>query len=244
MQPGTESTEESGALADGDSLARLLRGYRFSLCETTEAVAQALDVRRRVYVDERGYDVPVPDKHDQRSWFLVAEHLETEEAVGSMRLTPRFAGPFEADEYFRLPAHVRSPHAVELNRFAIPRSYCKGKTLLPIVSLGLFKLVMEYLRHIDAHRMLIASKPESVCTYQWMGFERTGLTAPYGGFDHSEHELLTYELHRSPKALSDHPLHDFFVRMRYQEVRLPRHIPELSIAVPLARDALRVRRSV
>src|SRR5436190_1729406 len=128
MQAAMESTPESGALADGDSLAGILRGYRFSLCETTKAVAQALDVRR--HVDARWIDNRV-----------------------------------QAGECVHLPVDGVRPHG--------------------------------------AHRAVRRARP-------------------------LEHELLTYEFHRPPKALSDHPLHDFF-GMRYQEVRLPRHLPELSI---------------
>src|SRR2546428_5292062 len=72
---------------------RLLRGYRFSICEDAASVARALEVRRQVYRGACGYDVPIPDEYDGRSWLLLAEDVRSGEAVGSMRVTPRAAGP-------------------------------------------------------------------------------------------------------------------------------------------------------
>src|SRR5438093_1919477 len=102
---------------ESDILPGLLSGCRFSVCEGPEAVAAALDVRRQVYVDGVGYDVPVPDAYDARSWLLLAEAEATGRAVGTMRLTPRFVGPFELEEYFTLPKTLRSSRSVEINRF-------------------------------------------------------------------------------------------------------------------------------
>src|SRR5207244_9308548 len=95
---------------------RLLRGYRFSVCEDAASVARALDVRRQVYRGACGYEVPVPDEYDGRSWLLLAEDMRTGEAVGSMRVTPRAAGPLECEEYLVLPPALRSASAVEITR--------------------------------------------------------------------------------------------------------------------------------
>src|SRR5258706_1309209 len=112
MEGNMENLDASGA--QNDIFPGLLRGYRFSVCETADASAEALDVRRRVYVEGVGYDVPVPDVYDARSWLLQAEDEETGKVVGSMRVTPRFAGPFELEEYFTLPRSFRSARAVEI----------------------------------------------------------------------------------------------------------------------------------
>ena len=164
---------------ENDIIPGILAGYRFSVCETPEAASEALAVRRQVYVDGVGYDVPVPDFYDSRSWLLQAEDVATGKIVGTMRLTPRFAGPFELEEYFTISKKFRSPRSVELNRFAILPEYRKGKTFIPVVSLGLFKVVCDFLCRIDAQWMVIASKPGRVWTYEWLGFERTGMVEPY-----------------------------------------------------------------
>ena|SRR2546422_5496922 len=232
------------ALAPQDSsLAGLLRGYRFSVCQTAEAAQKALDIRRSVYVDSSGYRLPVPDSYDARSWLLLAEDMQSGKAVGSMRLTPRFAGSLEAEEYFTLPQELRSPWAVEINRFAILPAYRKGNTFLPVVSLGLFKLVMRFLQRVDAEYMVIASKPERVWTYEWMRFRRTGLVACYAKLDYTDHELLTYDFRRAATILEGHPFRDFFVELEYAEVVVPRRAPALGLGGEGVAEAFRLRAS-
>ena len=225
--------------AENDIIAGILQGYRFSLCDSPEAVERALDVRRRVYVEGVGYDVPVPDAYDHRSWLLLAEDEATGQAVGSMRLTPRFAGPFELEEYFTLPASLRSPRDVEVNRFAILPEYRKGKTFLPSVSLGLFKLTMRFLQSINARHLVIASKPERIWTYEWMAFRQTGHVARYGSLDSIEHALLEYDLRHAAELFAGHPFESFFMGLDYREVVLPSRLPELGIGVaaPLRQSA-------
>src|SRR6476619_930362 len=94
--------------ADALGLTTLLDGYRFRVCEDADTFAQALAVRREVYVDDFGYDLAVPDEYDHRSWLLVAEHMETGEVVGTMRIIAREYGQVESEEYFEIPANMKS----------------------------------------------------------------------------------------------------------------------------------------
>jgi hypothetical protein len=228
MQAHAEETQANGTNL-GDVIPRMLQGFRFSLCDTPEQVAQALDIRRRVYVQGVGYSIPVPDQYDVRSWFLLAEDVEAGIPVGCMRVTPRFAGPFEAEEYFTLPKELASSSAVELNRFAILPEYRKGKTFLPVVSLGLFKTVMVLMKRLGADYLVAAAKPERVFSYEWMNFRQTGLSAPYGKLDYSEHYLLAHAYHRVEKDFEGHPFADFFCNLNYSEVVIPKRIPLLGL---------------
>jgi hypothetical protein len=232
------------ALGIGEEFLRgILTGYRFFVAQTPEDTHRAIAVRKAVYVDGSGYRLPVPDRYDARSWFLVAEDTSTGEPVGSMRLTPRAAGSLEAEEYFGLPASLRAGSAVELNRFAILPAYRKGKTFLPVVSLGLFKLVRRFLQQTEARYMVIASKPERVWTYEWMRFKRTGLVAQYAKLDYAEHELLSYDFRRAGDILRGHPFEGFFERMEYAEVELPEAIPALGIGIHSVEGVTPLRRS-
>ncbi len=227
--------------SETEFVAGILGGYRFKVCETPDEVAQALEIRRRVYVDDVGYDVPVPDALDGRSWLLLAIHEATDEAVGSMRITPRFAGPFELEEFFTLSSALRSPKCVELNRFAILPAHRKGKTFLPVVSLGLFKLAMRFLQSMGMHQLVIASKPQKIWTYEWLGFTRTGRTAAYGTLDAIEHELLTFNLRRSDEIFSGHPFEQFFCGFDYREVIVPEQLPEIGLGIET--DGFELRKS-
>ena len=228
MQGHAEETRANGANL-GDVIPRMLEGFRFSLCDTPDQVAKALDIRRRVYVDGVGYSIPVPDQYDLRSWFLLAEDVEAGIPVGCMRITPRVAGSLEAEEYFTLPKDLRSSSAVELNRFAILPEYRKGKTFLPVVSLGLFKAVMDFGKRFGASYLVAAAKPERAFSYEWLGFRQTGLAAPYGKLDYSDHLLLAHDYYKVEQVLAGHTFQDFFCSLHYSEVVLPKRLPVLGL---------------
>ena len=216
----TAESLDDRALPFGD----LLRGYRFRVCTDPASFAAALDVRRRVYQAGCGYDVPVPDEYDGRSWLLLAEHEESGEAVGTMRITPRSAGPLEAEEYFHLPRHLRHPRTVEVTRFAILPAHRRSEGLMPAVSFGLFKLLINFLEQIGAERAVVCSKEERVWTYEWLSFERTGLSMPYAKLANAEHHLLTADL-RAMRNRRNHDLWQFIFGMRPAEVVLPETTP-------------------
>ena len=174
MMPLPKTTEADSSSHD-ELLVHILEGFRFQVCQDPWQAAQALEVRRQVYLEDSGYEIPIPDEYDRRSWLITATEISTGRIVGSIRVTPRFGGTLEAEEYFTLPAHLRTPKAYEISRFAILPAYRKGKTFLPVVSLGLFKTVQTLLERVGAHYMVICAKPERVWTFEWIRFEHTGL---------------------------------------------------------------------
>jgi hypothetical protein len=139
-------------------------------------------------------------------------------------MTPRFAGRLECEEYFTLPRHLATPAAVELNRFAILPEYRKGKTFLPSVSLGLFKMVWLIMRKTGARHMVVASKAERIWTYEWLCFSRTGIVARYEKLANAEHELLAADF-RAVSDLGGHPFKEFFVDIDYRECIVPARLP-------------------
>lgn len=219
-------------------LENLLDGYRFFVAQTPDDVAQALEIRRQVYCGEVGYDLPVPDQYDYRSWFLLAEEIETGKRVGTIRLTPRTLGPLEAEEYFRLPLPLQSRLSLEVSRFAILPAYRKGKTFLPVVSLGLFNLVRCFGDSLAFKQLVICSKAERLWTYEWMCFRRTGLVARYDKLNGAEHELLFHTYDWAEEALSEHPLRMFMDGTRVQGVELPDHEVELGLVPSPPRAAV------
>jgi N-acyl-L-homoserine lactone synthetase len=221
---------ETGIGTEQDLLAGMLEGFRFSVCETVEQAEAALELRDGVYNGSSGYSVPVPDEYDVRSWLLIAEDTTTGKVVGTMRLTPRSGGTLESEEYFELPAALRTPGAIELNRFAILPEYRKGKTFIPVVSFGLFKLVHEFLASIGAEHMVVSSKAERMWTYEWLGFQRTGQVAHYEKLNGAEHELLAYDFQARGETLAEHPFRDLFFNVDYDEVMVPSHAPRLGLA--------------
>ena len=206
MQTATNLTETTATeSADTFGLTDLLKGYRFRVAETAEEFEAALNLRREVYCGDFGYDVPVPDEYDHRSYLLIAEVEETGEIVGTMRVTPRELGPVETEEYFRLPRNLDSRNAVEISRFAIKRSHRKTRTFLPVISVGLFKLVYELSMFLGADYQIVCTKSEKLFSYLTMGFTQTGIKKSYAKLNGVEHELLFHEFRRIPETMADNP---------------------------------------
>lgn len=210
-------------------LSGLLRGYRFRVCRSTADARAVVGVRREVYVEGNGYDVPVPDEYDFRSWHVIAEDVERGVPCGSVRVTPRSGGPLEAEEYFQLPPDLRHPGALEISRLAILPPYRKGKTFLPIVSLGLFAMVRRMLDSSRARYMVICSKPERIWTFEWLLFQRTGIRARYEKLGGTEHELLFAEVRKATTDVLEHPFACFFDGHEFPELEWPDPLPALGL---------------
>lgn len=231
MQEHAENIHRSEARPPDSMFGQLLSGYRFSVCQDRQSAAHALEVRRQVYVETSGYKLPVPDEYDARSWYLLAEDVWADKPVGSMRITPRMAGSLEAEEYFSLPERLATPGAVEITRFAILPEYRKGKTFLPTVSVGLFKLAISFLRGRGVDDVVICARPERIWTYEWLQFQRSGLSARYVKLNNAEHELLCFDFRHVVQNFDGHPFQEILVGMEYPEIVLPERTPALGLAV-------------
>jgi hypothetical protein len=216
--------------------ATLLDGYRFKVCETPGELAEALAVRDRVY-RETGYEVACPDQYDHRSWILRAEDATTGECVGTMRLTPRFAGPFEAEEYFELPAALCAPRSIEITRFAILPEHRRGNTPVPAVAFGLFRLCYEIFQVVGGRTGVVCSKASRAFTYTMMGFEGTGLKASYEKLNGYEHEVLATDFSDAPQFLIDNPFRTLFLDAEFPQVEVPSKRPAMGlVADPTAHE--------
>jgi hypothetical protein len=214
-------------------LRDLLSGYRFRVCQTEEDAQRSLAIRRRVYVEEKGVDVPVPDSYDRHSWLLLAEIAETGEAVATMRVTTRAAGPLECEHSFVLPSSLRSADVVEISRFAILPEHRQGKGRSPGVSMGLFKAVINFAqRVVGAKRVVVCSKAERVQTYTYLCFSPTGVRAPYTALDGAMHEILVMDLRHGFQPYADHEMFQFFIEANYSQIELPSLPPPLGLAMP------------
>jgi N-acyl-L-homoserine lactone synthetase len=241
MDAHTELTPACPPETSNPVLGHLLSGYRFRVCEDVASAIQALEVRRRVYIEGVGYSLPVPDAYDGRSWLLLAEDAESGKVVGSMRLTPRFGGPLEAEEYFTLPRELATPRTVEISRFAILPEHRTGRTFLPIVSVGLFKLAIEFLKGRGLRQVVICSKPERLWMYEWLRFKRSGLTARYAKLNNAEHELMSFDFTRLHQNFEGHPFEEVLLGIDYPEIVVPDHLPPLGLGFEKA-DTFRLAR--
>jgi N-acyl-L-homoserine lactone synthetase len=236
MQTATALNETP---ATDSYLGDLLNGYRFRVAETAEEFAAALELRREVYCGDFGYDVPVPDEYDHRSFLLIAECEETGEIVGTMRVTPRELGPIEAEEFFTLPEHLDSPRAVEISRFAIKRSHRKTRTFLPTVACGLYKLLYEFSMFIGTDCQIVCTKEEKLASYLSMGFASTGIKKSYTTLNGIEHELLSHDFNRLAEILKDNPFGELCLTPLDQVV-VPNEMPATNLVDESFSEPLRM----
>jgi len=230
MRNATAHEITTASSSNDFGLETLLEGYRFYVAEDAETFARALDVRREVYVENFGYDVPVPDEYDHRSWLLVAEHVESGEIVGTMRLTPRAFGPVETEEYFALPGDLDREDAIEISRFAILAAHRKTRTFLPVVSVGLFKLCYELAMLVGAERQIVCTKAEKLWSYMSMGFHSTGIKKAYEKLNGTEHELLCHDFSGIAQgSMGSNPFADLCCSDNLDEVIVPTEIPPLGL---------------
>jgi N-acyl-L-homoserine lactone synthetase len=239
MQLDTATRPALAEREEGSESPDLLAGYRFRVCEDPETFARALELRREVYVGDFGYDLPVPDQYDRRSWLLIAESEEDGEIVGTMRITPRMFGPLEAEEYFRLPAALAGSRVVEISRFAIRRSHRRTHAG-PTVAIGLFKLCYELVTALGAKHQVICSKAEKLGTYLAMGFESTGITARYEKLNGAEHELLCNDFRKNAPDLEVEFFRALFCDMSFEEVEIPSGIPPVGLIDPIRSESVRL----
>lgn len=239
-------SKSRSVVAEPERATSMLAGFRFRVVQSRQEAIRALAVRREVYVNQTGYDVPVPDAYDRRSWLLLAEENASGLVVGTMRITPSWEGSLECEESFELPLAYRVAGCVEINRFAILPGYRRGRSGTPSVFLGLFKLASDYLTRVVApvsggRYGLVASKPERSWTYELGGFRQTGMAAAYGSLDGSLHQLLVADFPDDWLAkVCEGPLGSFMTEAHCPEIEVPAYLPPVGIGVPAAQDRLRL----
>lgn len=214
------ATRDSGAPWD-----RLTAGYRFFVVESPADAREALDVRRVVYEEKIGHAIEVPDEIDDRAWLLAAEHVDSGQIVGAMRLVPSDRGALECEQFFDLPLRLQRGLSVEITRFSVLRRHRRRPDSLPPVSLGLFRLSTDVCRALEARWVVIASGPDQIDTYRWLGFERTGIISQYETLGGAPHELLWHDFEKLG-SFEAHSLHEFFGPYPRPEIRLTTPLPE------------------
>lgn len=209
--------------------ADLLQGYRFTVCTSQDAFETALDVRRRVYKGVCGFDLPIPDGYDHRSWLLLAEHVSSEEAVGTMRVTSRSGGRLEVEEYLSLPPRLRSPRTIEVNRFAVVPAHAKLDRFPAAVSFGLFKLMVKFaIERLGALHVLLCARDERIWAFEWLRFQRSGMVARYAKLGNVDYELLTMNLADRAAGDEDQAVSQFLFETDHPEIKMPPMAPALT----------------
>jgi len=180
----------SDRFSHGGTVRRWLRGLRFRVCRDANAFARAVAVRHLVYAKKMRAPFPIPDQYDSRSWTIIAEDVATREVAGAIRVTPRLAGPLEAEERFRLPEEYCAADTAEITRFAVLPTARGRKGAMPVVFIGLVKAAILLMQQIGTRHLVVKPTRDRAWAYQWFNLKDTGLTAPYPGLGNELAMLL------------------------------------------------------
>src|SRR5262249_11805109 len=138
------------------------------------------------------------------------------------------AGRLEAEEYFWLPPKLRTTRSVEVNRFAILPEHRRAGKLMPAVSFGLFKLMINFVMdRLGAEYVVVCSKEERIWTYERLRFQRPGHCARSATRGHAEREPRTRALRRGLAEPGAHRLWEFLFESAHREIMIPDAVPGL-----------------
>ena len=193
--------------------ANLLSGFRFRLAESAGDWDTGLGLR-----EHRRHRCP--DAYDLRSWLLVAQDGRTGQVAGSVRITSRATGPLEAERHFPLPPRLRTPSTIEIARLATLPGHADGATFVPVVQLGLFRLVHELAARIGARHGVVRDGSDRAWLYDWLRFNRLAFPAST-----KCQMLFVLDLTRALDDADAHPFGSFFRDLSFPEIVLPRRIP-------------------
>ena len=143
-------------------------------CEvvTGAAVASAIDVRRRVYVDEFGFDLGGSgrDEIDDRAFQLLAT-TSAGLPVASLRLVDEDGRPFEVERFLDIEPYLPSEGRVaEITRFCVLAPY-RRITEASLVHVAILREVLRLARQLKVTEILASTRPDLAPLYDYLLFE-------------------------------------------------------------------------
>jgi N-acyl-L-homoserine lactone synthetase len=164
---------ESRLISDERTVRQGWGDARFR-CELVSGrdVDRVVDIRRRVYVEEFGFDLggAVRDSLDDRAWHLLATGPNGEPA-GALRLVDDASRPFEVEKFLALSDHLDpSRRAAEITRLCILAPY-RRLSSQPLVHIAMLKSVFYLARSLGATDLIASTRPDLAAFYRYLLFE-------------------------------------------------------------------------
>jgi N-acyl-L-homoserine lactone synthetase len=139
---------------------------------TGAAVASAIDVRRRVYVEEFGFDLGGSgwDEIDDRAFHLLAT-TSAGAPVASLRLVDEDARPFEVERFLEIEPFLPSGGRVaEITRLCVLAPY-RRMTEASLVHLAILRGVFRLTKQLGVTEILASTRPDLAPLYDYLLFE-------------------------------------------------------------------------
>lgn len=161
-------------------------------------VDEAIELRRRVYTEEFGFDLGgngPRDALDDRSHHLLATTLAGE-PVASLRMIDAPARPFEIESFLDLGSLIESSwHPAEITRLCILAPHRRVTSATFLLHLSILEAVLRQARHLGVTHLVASTRNELMPLYQYLLFD----TYPDVTYDHPEignarHTLMSLDL--------------------------------------------------
>ena len=160
---------------------------------------EALGIRRRVYVEEFGFDLGgsgPADAIDQRAHHLVAR-TESGEAVAALRMLDAAARPFEIEQFLDLQPHLAPAcRPAEITRLCILAPY-RRITHASFVHLALLRSVLELTQRLGITHIVAWTRQELMAFYKYVLFDAyEDVTFVHPGIRNARHTMVMLDLAR------------------------------------------------
>jgi predicted GNAT family N-acyltransferase len=151
---------------------------------SVDGALQAFEVRRRVYIEEYGFDLggrgPKDDIDDRAQHLLVT--AEGGEPVASLRLVDAADRPFEIERFVDINSHiVNCVRPAEVTRMCIAQPY-RRITHASFVHVVLLRALLEKARELGISHIVASTRAELSRFYAYSMFE----TVPDVTYRHPE----------------------------------------------------------
>jgi N-acyl-L-homoserine lactone synthetase len=178
-------------------------------CEWTRASGadEAIDIRRRVYTEEFGFDLGgggPSDELDQRAYHLVAK-TSNGDPVASLRLLDADDRPFEIERFLDLRLLLNSTrHPAEITRLCILAPF-RRITQASFVHLALLESVLRLTQQLGVSHIIASARTELMPFYRYLLFtDYPSLTYSHPEIGDSLHTLMTLDLATFPDQCKRH----------------------------------------
>jgi N-acyl-L-homoserine lactone synthetase len=170
--------------------------YRCEVLERSR-IEDALGVRRRVYMEEFGFDLGghgPQDALDEKAHHMVARDASGQ-AVASLRLIDGPDRPFEIEEFLDLSPYLNyDSHPAEITRLCIVAEH-RRITRASFVHLAMLEGVLRLARDLGVTHLVASTRDELMSFYQYLLFETfAGVTYQHPEIGNATHTLMLLDL--------------------------------------------------
>jgi N-acyl-L-homoserine lactone synthetase len=173
-------------------------------CEWVNAsdAHEALDIRRRVYTEEFGFDLGgegPSDDIDQRAHHLVAKTLDGE-PVAALRLVDATDRPFEIESFLDLRSFLDPAwHPAEITRLCILPRF-RRITQASFVHLAVLEAVLRLTRRLGVTHIIASTRQELMPVYRYLLFDAyPDITYTHSEIGNAVHTLMSLDLGTFPE---------------------------------------------